>query len=61
MMSQLEDELNSEEYAFANSHTTGGTKVTSTEDYNASDRDSSKSKEVASEDKRERKDGPGGN
>lgn len=60
-MSQLEDELKSEDYTFANCHRTGGTKVTSTEDYNASDKDSSKSKEVVPEDARTRKDGPGGN
>lgn len=60
-MSQLENELKSEEYAFANCHRTGGTKVTTTGEYNASDRDSSKSKEVVPEDERERRDGPGGN
>ena len=67
-MSQLENELNSESKSFFNGanasfkncHRTGTTQK-STEDYNDSDRDSSKSKEVVTEDKRPRQDGPGGN
>ncbi len=74
-MSQLEDELRAEEESFANCHRTGGKKVTSTEEYNASDRDSSLVKEVRAyrtplvndneddsenAEKEERRDGPGG-
>lgn len=75
-MSQLEDELLAEERAFSNCHRTGGKKITSTEEYNASDRDSALVKEVRAYrtplvndtmetsgkvKKEERRDGPGGN
>lgn len=75
-MSQLEDELLAEERAFSNCHRTGKKKITSTEEYNASDRDSALVKEVrayrtplvndnsedsADTEKEERRDGPGGN
>ncbi len=56
----LEAEIKAETEAFANCHRTGGKKTQETGDYNASDRDSAKSKEVVDEDNRERKDGPGG-
>lgn len=67
-MSQLENELNSEAKSFYNGANTSfsnchrtGIKPKNTEDNKGSDSDSSKSKEVVTEDNRQRKDGPGGN
>ena len=45
----------------SNCHRTKKDANTSTENYNGSDQDSAKSKEVVKEDNREPKSGPGGN
>ena len=59
MSHQLEKELESEnDYSNSQRNDTGSH---STEDYNGSDQDSSRSKETVKQDKRKRKDGPGGN
>lgn len=68
-MSQLEEELSREARAFwaavdneiANRAKSEGRLRNDTEHYNASDRDSARSKEVVTEDHRDRQDGPGGN
>lgn len=59
MSNQLEKEFEAEN-SFSNQHQ-DDTKPHSTEDYNGSDQDSSKSKEVVKHDRRKRHDGPGGN
>lgn len=46
---------------FRNCHRTKNKSGQPTEDYNGSDQDSQRSKEVVTEDNRPRKDGPGGN